>query len=152
MVAILLRRPVAIVHPNATREQLQAHAAQWNDNNQYPQIIDVYFPEGIARRVQNNMALEELQQFNLICDNGEGQQFQRQVTNPIVLWYNGLNHFETLVLVFKLIQLPEKHLSSDSDDDDGGGGAAHSCSGAGPGRSGGAPPSAGAAGACVPAQ
>uniref|UniRef100_A0A183BTU6 ATP-dependent DNA helicase n=1 Tax=Globodera pallida TaxID=36090 RepID=A0A183BTU6_GLOPA len=108
MVAILLRRPVAIVHPNATREQLQAHAAQWNDSNQYPQVIDVYFPDGIARRVQNNMPLEDLQQFNLLCDNGEGLQFQRQVTNPIVLWYNGLNHFETIVLVYKLIQLAGK--------------------------------------------
>uniref|UniRef100_A0A914GSI1 ATP-dependent DNA helicase n=1 Tax=Globodera rostochiensis TaxID=31243 RepID=A0A914GSI1_GLORO len=97
MVTILLRRPIAIVHPNATRAQLQAHAAQWNDNNQYPQVIDVYFPDGIARRIQNNMPLEDLQQFNLINDNGSGQLFQRQVTNAIVLWYNGLNHFETIV-------------------------------------------------------
>uniref|UniRef100_A0A914H7G4 ATP-dependent DNA helicase n=1 Tax=Globodera rostochiensis TaxID=31243 RepID=A0A914H7G4_GLORO len=98
MVAILLRRTVAIVHPNATRDQLQAHAAQWNDSNQYPQIVDVYFPDGIARRAQNNMPLEDLQQFTLICDNGLGQLFERQVTNPIVVWYNGLNHFETIVL------------------------------------------------------
>uniref|UniRef100_A0A914H714 ATP-dependent DNA helicase n=1 Tax=Globodera rostochiensis TaxID=31243 RepID=A0A914H714_GLORO len=114
MVAILLRRPVAIVHPNATRDQLQAHGAQWNDSNQYPQIIDVYFPDGIARRAQNNMPLEDLQQFNLICDNGLGQQFQRQVSNPIVLWYNGLNHFETIVLEMAAV-LAEGSCDSASD-------------------------------------
>uniref|UniRef100_A0A914I3U6 OTU domain-containing protein n=1 Tax=Globodera rostochiensis TaxID=31243 RepID=A0A914I3U6_GLORO len=98
MVAILLRRPFAIVHPNATRDQLQAHGAQWNDSNQYSQIIDVYFPDGIARRTQNNMVLEDLQQFTLRSNNGLGELFERQVINPIVLWYNGLNHFETIVL------------------------------------------------------
>ncbi|KAL3088235.1 hypothetical protein niasHS_009532 [Heterodera schachtii] len=92
LLAMLFQRPIVIVMPTLTRREIEQQNPQWNDNRQR---LAVYFPDGEMRQSLRNIPLDQLQNFTMVEDVGTHVD-RRPVNNAIVLYYNGLNHFDTV--------------------------------------------------------
>uniref|UniRef100_A0A914GSN9 Macro domain-containing protein n=1 Tax=Globodera rostochiensis TaxID=31243 RepID=A0A914GSN9_GLORO len=97
LAAILLQRPVVILRPMLPQDVLVNAATSW-DNTTLPQQINAYFPDGIVMTMPRSVAHQELSNFVMRNDDGEGHIVERIVTNSAILWYNGINHFQPLVV------------------------------------------------------
>ncbi|KAL3096906.1 hypothetical protein niasHT_028962 [Heterodera trifolii] len=90
LAAVLLGQTIVVVSPidpeNANR------AWDFYDNSVH-HSIGVFFQDGNHMRMQQDFPDEQLQNFTVHGHQGQ----QRQVQNPIVIWYNGLNHFQTVL-------------------------------------------------------
>ncbi|KAL3075367.1 hypothetical protein niasHT_033597 [Heterodera trifolii] len=90
LAAVLLGQTIVVVSPidpdNAQR------AWDFYDNSVH-HSIGVFFQDGNHMRMQQDFPDEQLQNFTVHGHQGQ----QRQVQNPIVIWYNGLNHFLTVL-------------------------------------------------------
>ncbi|KAL3110848.1 hypothetical protein niasHT_014785 [Heterodera trifolii] len=92
LLAMLLQRPVVIITPNLSRQEIERQNPQWNYANQH---LLVYFPDGEMRQSLRNIPVDQLQNFTMVQDVGTHVD-RRPVNNAIVLYYNGLNHFDTV--------------------------------------------------------
>ncbi|KAL3096458.1 hypothetical protein niasHS_004420 [Heterodera schachtii] len=92
LLAMLLQRPVVIITPNLSRREIERQNPQWNYANQH---LLVYFPDGEMRQSLRNIPVDQLQNFTMVQDVGTHVD-RRPVNNAIVLYYNGLNHFDTV--------------------------------------------------------
>uniref|UniRef100_A0A183BU25 RING-type domain-containing protein n=1 Tax=Globodera pallida TaxID=36090 RepID=A0A183BU25_GLOPA len=88
--ALLLQRPIVVVNPalyqEITRERPTLH------DTSYVQNLNVYFPDGHHLRMRRDVPLEQLGHFTA----RDRRNRERQVINPVVIWYNGHDHFQTL--------------------------------------------------------
>ncbi|KAL3106584.1 hypothetical protein niasHT_018226 [Heterodera trifolii] len=92
LLAMLLQRPIVIVTTTLMQHEIEQQRPQWNDNRQH---LFVYFPDGEMRQSLRNVPLDQLQNFTMVQDVGTHVD-RRPVNNAIVLYYNGLNHFDTV--------------------------------------------------------
>ncbi|KAL3112418.1 hypothetical protein niasHT_016004 [Heterodera trifolii] len=95
LLAMLLQRPIVIVTTTLMQHEIEQQRPQWNDNRQH---LFVYFPDGEMRQSLRNVPLDQLQNFTMVQDVGTHVD-RRPVNNAIVLYYNGLNHFDTVTFV-----------------------------------------------------
>ncbi|KAL3092867.1 hypothetical protein niasHT_030056 [Heterodera trifolii] len=90
LAAVLLGQTIVVVSPidpeNANR------AWDFYDNSVH-HSIGVFFQDGNHMRMQQDFPDEQLQNFTVHGHQGQ----QREVQNPIVIWYNGRNHFQAVL-------------------------------------------------------
>ncbi|KAL3068642.1 hypothetical protein niasHS_016746 [Heterodera schachtii] len=96
--AILFRRPIVIVRPSAFPHELQGLVTSWDDPT-LPKLMTAFFPDGESIFDQFNVSFSELNNFTIEHQiPGRHNRIQRRaVQNPVVIWYNGTNHFQAIV-------------------------------------------------------
>ncbi|KAL3096456.1 hypothetical protein niasHS_004418 [Heterodera schachtii] len=96
IISIMLRRPVVIVRPIADSDFLIANGIpQWNDQSE-PQTLNIYFPDGELMLKKRDIDHANLCHFTVFRRGKRNTRVERIVANPIVLWYNGVNHFQCI--------------------------------------------------------
>lgn len=117
LAAMILQQTIVVVLPNVPHNVLQQriearNKIDWNTPG-IQQRLQAYFPDGtsmvnkcliilhiiIIQQMNRDFDHDQLNNFTMRQEGDAGVMQERQVLNPIVLWYNGLNHFETLIIV-----------------------------------------------------
>ncbi|KAL3123981.1 hypothetical protein niasHT_003688 [Heterodera trifolii] len=108
IVSIVLRRPVVIMHPHPLpgRNVLAELRPKYDDSSIERRVV-VYFPDGEIMEKKGIIDAEELCSFTIKCDSCQDNQMkcprcqekvlEKVVENPIVIWYNGLDHYDSIV-------------------------------------------------------
>uniref|UniRef100_A0A914HFA2 Uncharacterized protein n=1 Tax=Globodera rostochiensis TaxID=31243 RepID=A0A914HFA2_GLORO len=95
-IAILLQRPVVILRPIAEDDILRDKMPKWN-NKSITQRIDVRFPDGEYMGMTRNIPHVQLNNFTVQERTPEDAVVERTVVNPIVIWYDGIEHYQSIV-------------------------------------------------------
>ncbi|KAI3415218.1 hypothetical protein GPALN_004830 [Globodera pallida] len=95
-IAILLQRPVVILRPIAENDILQEERPNWN-NISITQRIDVRFPDGEYMGMTRNIPHVQLNSFTVHERTSEDVLVERTVVNPIVIWYDGIGHYQSII-------------------------------------------------------
>ncbi|KAI3416484.1 hypothetical protein GPALN_006024 [Globodera pallida] len=95
-IAILLQRPVVILRPIAENDILREERPKWN-NKSITQRIDVRFPDGEYMGMTRNIPHVQLNSFTVQERTLEYVLVERTVVNPIVIWYDGIDHYQSII-------------------------------------------------------
>ncbi|KAI3416487.1 hypothetical protein GPALN_006027 [Globodera pallida] len=95
-IAILLQRPVVILRPIAENDILRQERPKWN-NKSITQRIDVRFPDGEYMGMTRNIPHVQLNSFTVQERTPEDVLVERTVVNPIVIWYDGIEHYQSII-------------------------------------------------------
>ncbi|KAL3072091.1 hypothetical protein niasHT_036318 [Heterodera trifolii] len=96
LAAILLQQTIVVVVPLYYTHLLpgqERESVEYFDSR-YRHRLEIYFPDGQRLMVHQDFPDEQFGNFTATQGPGE----QRQVIDPVVIWYNGTNHYQTVVL------------------------------------------------------
>ncbi|KAL3071604.1 hypothetical protein niasHT_031968 [Heterodera trifolii] len=108
IVSVVLRRPVVILHPHPLPgRNVPDKLRPKYDDSSVERRVAVYFPDGEIMEKKGKIDAEELSCFTIKCDSCQDNQMkcprcqdkvlEKVVENPIVIWYNGLDHYDSIV-------------------------------------------------------
>ncbi|KAL3073431.1 hypothetical protein niasHT_038569 [Heterodera trifolii] len=89
--ASLLQRTIVVVVPLVERGQARQAISFFN--TRYEHRLEIFFPDGQHLEMPHDFLDDQLRNFT-----ARTAVQQRQVVDPIIIWYNSWNHFQTVLL------------------------------------------------------